>query len=167
MNALIRLSVIRYGILGLGLLVLMACSRGPVGPDPALLVGTWAQDGVAQTDPSLSVDNAIITYRADGSSDFNAIMTVTENHGIPERFTIQADVSWTLEETVLTRTLQDVRITPDIATPEANALAEVLENAYRASPPGRLIIEQLDGTTLVLLDADFGTTLTYQRQAGS
>lgn len=148
----------------LGLLVLVACSRGPVGPDPDMLVGTWEQDGVAQTDPSLVVTNAVITYRPDGTSDFSAVMTVTQNAGIPERFSIEADVAWTLEETVLTRTLQDVRITPDISTPEADALAEVLEDAYRASPPGRLIIDRLDETTLVLLDADMGSTLTYQRQ---
>lgn len=154
----------RFWMVGLGLLVLIACSRGPVGPDPDLLLGTWVQDGVAQTDPSLSVTNAVITYQPDGTSNFEAVMTVTQNAGIPERFSIEADVAWTLEETVLTRTLQDVRITPDISTPDAEALARVLEEAYRASPPGRLIIDQLDETTLVLLDADMGSTLTYQRQ---
>lgn len=164
MGTLMQL-MIRASVLLFGLLVITACSRGPVGPDPALLVGTWVQDGVAQADPSLSVDNAVITYQADGTSQFNAVMTVTENDGIPERFSIAADVAWTLEETVLTRTLQDVRITPDISTPDAETLARVLEEAYRASPPGRLIIEQLDETNLVLLDADLGSTLTYSRTA--
>lgn len=157
-------STFRIWALALGLTVFAACSRGPVGPDPALLVGTWVQNGVAQTDPTLKVDNAVITYSDDGTSRFEAVMTVTENDGIPERFRIEADVNWTLVETVLTRTLQDVRITPDISTPDADALARALENAYRNSPPGRLIIEQLDETTLVLLDADLGSTLTYSRQ---
>ena len=157
-------AIIRHWVVALGLMVLSACSQGPVGPDPDLLIGTWVQDGVAQTDPSLNVTNAVITYQPDGTSDFDAVMTVTQNAGIPERFSIEADVAWTLEETVLTRTLQEVRITPDIATPEANAIARVLEDAYRASPPGRLIVDQLDETTLVLLDADLGSTLTYQRQ---
>lgn len=167
MISIMRVSALRSWTVCLGLMCLVACGRAPIGPDPALLHGTWAQDGVAQTDPSLRVDNAVITYRPDGTSLFQAVMTVTENNGIPERFSIEADVAWTLEETVLTRTLQEVRITPDISTPEADALARVLEDAYRASPPGRLIVEYVDPDRLVLLDADFGTTLTYQRLASN
>jgi hypothetical protein len=91
-------------------------------------------------------------------------MTVTENNGIPERFTITAKVSWTLEETILIRTLQEVSVTPDISTPAGDALAAELEKAYLSSPPGRLIIEQIDEATLVLLDADTGTNLTYRKQ---
>ncbi len=147
----------------IGAFIIMAC-QGDVGPDKSLLIGTWAQQGAAQTDPTLVVENAVITYAQGGRSTFNGIMIITENDGIPERFSIAATVGWTLEETVLTRTLQDVKVTPDISTPEADELARALENAYRNSPPGRLIIETLDAETLALLDVDTGTTLTYDRQ---
>lgn len=146
-----------------GAILIIACSAD-IGPDEALLHGTWLQEGATQTDPTLVVENAVITYAADGTSDFKAIMTVTENNGIPERFTIVAQVLWTLEETILIRTLQDVSVTPDISTPDADALATALQDAYRESPPGRLIVEQVDETTLVLLDADTGTNLTYRKQ---
>lgn len=146
-----------------GALLIIACSPD-IGPDEALLHGTWLQEGATQTDPTLIVENAVITYAADGTSDFKAIMTVTENNGIPERFTITAQVLWTLEETILIRALQEVSVTPDISTPDGDALATALEEAYLSSPPGRLIIEQIDETTLVLLDADTGTNLTYRKQ---
>ena len=144
-------------------LLIVACSAD-IGPDESLLYGTWLQEGATQNDPTLVVENAVITYAPDGMSDFKAIMTVTENNGIPERFTITAKVSWTLEETILIRTLQDVTVTPDISTPAGDALAAELEKAYLSSPPGRLIIEEIDETTLVLLDADTGTNLTYRKQ---
>lgn len=146
-----------------GALLIVACSAD-IGPDEALLHGTWLQEGATQNDPTLIVENAVITYKADGTSDFKAIMTVTENNGIPERFTITAKVLWTLEETILIRTLQEVSVVPDISTPDADALAAELEKAYLDSPPGRLIIEQIDEATLVLLDADTGTNLTYRKQ---
>ena len=144
-------------------LLIVACSAD-IGPDESLLYGTWLQEGATQNDPTLVVENAVITYTSDGMSDFKAIMTLTENNGIPERFTITAKVSWTLEETILIRTLQDVTVTPDISTPAGDALAAELEKAYLSSPPGRLIIEEIDKTTLVLLDADTGTNLTYRKQ---
>lgn len=144
-------------------LLIVACSAD-IGPDESLLYGTWLQEGATQTSPTYVVENAVITYAPDGMSDFKAIMTVTENNGIPERFTINAKVSWTLEETILIRTLQSVTVTPDISTPAADALAHALELEYSASPPGRLIIEQIDETTLILLDADTGTNLTYRKQ---
>lgn len=150
-------------ILLTGLLVI-ACSQPSIGPDEALLHGTWLQEGATQSDPTLVVENAVITYVPDGTSDFRAIMTLTENNGIPERFTIAAQVLWTLEETILIRTLQDVSVTPDISTLEGDALAAALEDAYRESPPGRLIVEQVDSVTMTLLDADSGTYLTYRKQ---
>lgn len=152
----------RVFVLLCGLLI-VACSAD-IGPDESLLYGTWLQEGATQNDPTLVVENAVITYAPDGMSDFKAIMTVTENNGIPERFTITAKVSWTLEETILIRTLQEVSVTPDISTPAADALAVELEKAYLSSPPGRLIIEQIDAATLILLDADTGTNLTYRKQ---
>lgn len=152
----------RLAVLLCGLLI-VAC-RADIGPNEALLYGTWLQEGATQTDPTLVVENAVITYAPDGTSDFKAIMTVTENNGIPERFTITAHVSWTLEETILIRTLQTVSVVPDISTPDADAVAAALEEAYLNSPPGRLIVEQVDETLLILLDADTGTTLTYRKQ---
>lgn len=152
----------RFFILLCGVLI-VACNAD-IGPDESLLYGTWLQEGATQNDPTLVVENAIITYAPDGTSDFNAIMTVTENNGIPERFAIAAKVSWTLEETILIRTLQSVTVTPDISTPYADAVALALEGEYATSPPGRLIIEQIDAATLVLLDADTGTNLTYRKQ---
>ncbi|GHA89783.1 hypothetical protein GCM10009069_11170 [Algimonas arctica] len=142
---------------------LAACSAD-IGPDETLLYGTWLQEGPTQAGETLLVEKAVITYAPDGTSDFTAIMTLTENNGIPERFTINADVLWTLQETILIRTLNDVTVRPDISTPQGDALAAALADEYRASPPGRLIIEQIDDTTLVLLDADSGTNLTYRKQ---
>lgn len=153
----------RFFILLTGLLI-VACSQPSIGPNEALLHGKWLQEGATQSDPTLVVENAVITYEPDGTSDFTAIMTLTENDGIPERFTINAQVHWTLEETILIRTLQDVSVTPDISTPEGDALAAALEDAYRDSPPGRLIVEQVDSVTMTLLDADSGTYLTYRKQ---
>lgn len=142
---------------------IVACSAD-IGPKTELLYGTWVQEGATQTDPTLVVENAVITYAPDGMSDFKAIMTLTENDGIPERFTIMARVAWTLDETILIRTLQDVSVTPDISTPDGEALASALEDAYRTSPPGRLIVEYVDETILTLLDADTGTMLSYRKQ---
>jgi hypothetical protein len=161
------MTIFKFLFVPLGLLILIACQSEQIGPDPSLLYGTWAQDGVTQVDPTLSVNQAVITYAADGTSQFDAIMTFTANNGIPERFSIRADVAWTLEETVLTRTLTDVSVVPDIPTPEAEQIARALEDAYRGSPPGRLIIEALDDTTLVLLDAATQTTLSYSRQSNA
>ena len=144
-------------------LFIAACSAD-IGPDEELLYGTWQQDGPTEAGDDIRVDKAVITYAPDGTSDFAAVMTVTANEGIPERFTIDADVSWTLEETILIRTLNDVTVTPDISTPEADALAAALAEEYRRSPPGRLIIESVDAAQLVLLDAANGQTLTYNKQ---
>lgn len=154
----------RAFLLCLSALTLIACGGGNIGPDERLLYGTWAQDGVTQADPTVLVENAVITYEPDGTSDFSAVMTVTQNNGIPERFTIAADVNWSLEETVLTRTLQDVTITPDISTADADAMARILADAYRNSPPGRLIVEQVDGVTMALLDVETGSIMTYTKQ---
>ncbi|WP_298914472.1 hypothetical protein [uncultured Algimonas sp.] len=150
-------------VAGLGLTVLAACN-GSVGPDQDGLIGTWVQDGAAQTDAALVVENAVVTYAPDGLSDFEADMTLTQPGTAPQTFGIAADVTWTLEETVLTRTLRDVRVSPKTATPESEAVARALEEAYRASPPGRLIVEDLDETHLTLLDADTGATLRYTRR---
>ena len=150
--------------LGLIAALLITACGGDIGPDESLLYGTWEQDGAAQTDPTLVVEQAVITYQPNGISTFDAIMTLTENNGIPERFSITANVLWTLEETILTRTLKDVTVTPDISTPDADALADAFENAYRESPPGRLILDTLDDTKLVVIDGDTGANLTNLRQ---
>ncbi|MGB3455145.1 MAG: hypothetical protein WBG08_11055 [Litorimonas sp.] len=157
--------VLGLGQLVFGLSLLAACGAPDVGVDRDLLIGTWAQQGATQTDPSLVVENAVVTYAPDGWSTFDAVMTLTQPDGIPERFTIRADVAWTLEETVLIRTLQDVTVTPDISTPQGDAVAGALEDAYRNSPPGRLIVEDLTDETLSLLDADTGTILSYARRS--
>lgn len=155
------LSAARRLALMIGAMVFAAC--GNIGPDAEQLHGTWVQDGPTQTDPALTVSDAVIVYAPDGTSTFDAVMTLTQNQGIPERFNIEASVLWTLQETILTRTLQSVTVTPDISTPAADTLAKQLEAAYRESPPGRLIIDTIDDTQMILIDGDTGSMLRYER----
>ncbi|MEM7728051.1 MAG: hypothetical protein AAF311_02130 [Pseudomonadota bacterium] len=152
--------------MSLAALMALAACGADVGADRNLLIGAWAQEGVTQTDPALVVEDAVVAYAPDGTSTFEAVMTFTQHTGVPERFAIRAGVDWTLEETVLIRTLREVAITPDISTPEGEALARALEDAYRNSPPGRLIVEELTEERLSVLDADTGTTLSYRRRTG-
>lgn len=147
-----------------GAFLLIACGEPPVGPDESLLYGTWAQDGITQADPSVTVSDGVITYAPEGQSSFTGIMTFYPPEQDAIRFDIQADVSWVLEETVITRTLQQVSVTPQIPTPEADDLARAFEDAYRASPPGRLIVQYVNPTELIVLDADAGAMLRYLKR---
>ncbi|MEM9599821.1 MAG: hypothetical protein AAF926_02240 [Pseudomonadota bacterium] len=143
--------------------ILVACGNGGngIGPNPALLYGTWAQDGLAQADPDMIVDQAVVAYRPDGTSTFTAMMTVRLPDTLPILFDIKVDVNWSLDETVVTRTLETVTVTPREPSSDMDAFARQLEAAYRASPPGRLIVQYADANELVFLDPDTGALLRY------
>lgn len=149
-------------LFALGLLA--ACSEPSVGPDESLLYGTWAQDGVAQADPTLLVSDAVITYGPNGQSSFDGVMTYAQPEQDPIQFDIRADVDWELEETVVTRTLKQVEITPKLPSDMADQYARAFEEAYRSSPPGRLIVQFVDPDELIVLDADTNTMLRYLKQ---
>lgn len=149
--------------------LLVACGSGgtDVGPNPELLHGRWAQDGLAQADPDIVVDQAVIEYRPDGTSSFDALMTVIIP-GSPEMlFDIKANVLWTLEETVVTRTIQDATITPRSPSEDTTRLAAQLRQAYLDSPPGQLIVQYADPNELVFLDPETGAMLRYLNADGA
>lgn len=148
--------------------LLVACGNAEtgVGPNPSLLYGTWAQDGLAQADPDMVVDQAVVEYRPDGTSTFDALMTLTLPETAPILFDIRVDVNWTLDETIVTRSLDNVTVTPREPGPETNAFARQLEAAYRASPPGRLIVQYADANELVFLDPDTSAMMRYLRKQG-
>lgn len=155
----------RYLVALFGVLLLTACGgEPPIGPDESLLYGTWAQDGITQADPSVTVSDGVITYAPNGVSSFTGVMTFYQPGQDPIRFDIAADVNWVLEETIITRTLKEVTITPQIPSEGVDAIAEAFEEAYRASPPGRLIVQYVNPTELIVLDADAGIMLRYLKQ---
>lgn len=145
--------------LALGLsLGLTAC-----GGRESALIGSWTQVGTSSINPEVQLRDIRITYDSDGTSDYSATMLMGAAGAEPQRFDLVADVAWTLEETVITRTLKSIEATPASSATEAQDMARSIEQAYMQTPPVNLIIQTLDDEQLVLLDPETRQTQTYRR----
>ena len=155
---------------GLAALSVAACGGAPaeVGPGDNALIGTWEQVGsIPSADGSVELVEGTVTYRADGTSRMDAVMAVNAPP-LPEtdrRYRMRADVTWTLDETILTRSLGTITLTPETETEQSRIVAAQYEAGLNASPPVRYIVEQLDAEAMTLLDPDNGNTIRYARVA--
>ncbi len=145
---------------------LIGCSAGDVGPDPSELIGTWSMTESVVIDSGgqdMALDNVKVIYEADGTSDYLAQMRVSDADGSASTYTLIGDVQWTLDETILTRTLNTMSVTANQDSENSRELAALYAEGLNASPPARFIIEQLDETTLRLLNADTGEQVRFVR----
>jgi hypothetical protein len=113
--------------------------------------------------PNVQLRDIRIDYDRDGTSDYRATMLMGEPGAEPQRFDLEADVDWSLEETVITRTLTSITATPAAPTADFDNMARSIERAYMQTPPVNLIIQTLDAERLVLLDPETGQTQSYGR----
>lgn len=145
---------------------LIGCSGSGVGPDPSELIGRWSMTESVVIDSGtqdMTLDNVKVIYEADGSSDYLAQMRVSNPDGSVFTYTLVGDVQWTLDETILTRTLNAMSVTANQDSENSRELAALYEQGLNSSPPARFIIEQLDETTLRLLNADTGEQVRFVR----
>lgn len=143
---------------------LAACGASP-GPDSDVLLGAWSLSTDVEVDATTDIEDTRIVYRPDGTSDYSAVLRVADP-GAPggsRAFDLDADVRWTLEETVLTRTLDAIEVTPRADTPQDREIAALYRADLSSSPPSRFIIESAGETELRLLDPDTGETLVFAR----
>lgn len=153
---------------GLILAATLTACGGPkeVGPGDNLLIGEWTQDSpISSAGGAVELSDGVVYYAEDGTSRMTAVMSLNAPE-LPEsdrRYRMQADVNWTLDETVLTRTLGTITLKPETETEQSRIIAQQYEAGLNQSPPVRYIIETLDESTLALLDPDTGSTLRYTR----
>ncbi len=146
----------------------LAACGGPaeVGPGDSQLIGEWRQASqITSGGGAVELSDGVVTYHADGTSRMTAVMSLMDP-GLPDtdrRYRMQADVTWTLDETVLTRSLGKITLRPETETEQSAMLARNYEAGLNQSPPVRYIIETLDADTLALLDPDTGETIRYTR----
>lgn len=146
-----------------GAAVLVACGGPGVGKDADLLVGSWALQGEPDAGaPGIAIRDTVVSYAADGTSDYAARMVVDADGG-DMSFQLDGDVRWTLEETVLTRTLERMQVQAESDSPAAAELAANYQQGLNASPPARFIVEELTEERLALLDPDTGSLLVFAR----
>ena len=154
-------------LFGAALFGLSACG-GNVGPGEKPLIGAWEQDGIINAGApgqGVSIENARVVYNKDGSSTYNAELVISQA-GTPQdlsRFRLDADVDWVLEETVLTRTLGEMRVSPTADTEQAREAAAAYQQGLAGSPPAVFIVQSVDKSALELLDPDTGETLRFRR----
>ncbi|MGB6229708.1 MAG: hypothetical protein WBF53_06225 [Litorimonas sp.] len=152
-----------------GVMLLVACG-GNIGPDRDDLVGRWAQaptaEQIADSAGAVRVEDVVVEYRADGTSRLDGRLVVSRDEAEPLAFELNTDVAWSLDETVLTRTLRGVSLTPADPSPDAAALARELERQYGQVPPGRQIVEALDAGELVVTDVETGERMRFTRLGG-
>jgi hypothetical protein len=154
-----------FMITGLGL-GLIGCSDGGVGPKPSSLIGSWSmtEDVVIDSGAQdITLNTVKVIYDADGTSDYFATMRVADPVGSVSTFALKGDVRWVLDETILTRTLETMSVTANQDSEESRELAALYEQGLNASPPARFIVEQLDETTLLLLDPETGEQIRFVR----
>ena len=149
-------------------LALSACGGGGVGPDADGLVGSWTLDEASAPDtPGVTLSEVRVRYDADGTSDYAARMVVPgPDGGGTVALLLDGDVRWTLDETVLTRTLEQMRVSAAAPSAATDEIAALYAQGLNSSPPARFIVEALTDTELVLLDPDTGDTLRFVRSAG-
>lgn len=146
---------------------LTACGGGGPGLDGDALVGRWIlQDGPTDVGDGVRLEDTVVEYGVDGTSDYSARMVVAPAGGETVTLRLDGDVRWRLEETVLTRTLERMDVTPETETDAARQLADMYAQGLNASPPARFIVQRLDEETLELLDPDTGDTLRFARAPG-
>ena len=152
--------------MGLGLAAALGACGGDVGPPQNDLVGVWAME-----DPQIAVDGAQavqlsdvrVTYRGDGTSDYAARLQAPGEDGTPIALLLDGDVRWTLEETVLTRTLEQMQVSAAEPSAANDQIAALYAQGLNSQPPARFIVEALDDAQLVLLDPETGDTLRFTR----
>ena len=113
----------------------------------------------------MAVTQGRVTYKTGGKSDFSAILVLSDP-ALPEEarnYDMRADVTWTLTESILVRTLNDVSLTPQTSTPQSEELAELYEDGLRQTGPATYLVEELSETRLVINNPEDGTRLTYTR----
>ena len=156
---------------GLAAVMLAGCGGGTpaeVGPGDNALIGTWQQQGeIPSADGSVVLSEGTVSYAADGTSRMDAVMVVNAPPlpATDQRYRMRADVTWTLDETVLTRSLGTITLSPETETEQSRDIAAQYQAALNASPPARYIVEQLDDSSMALLDPDNGNTIRYKRVA--
>ena len=147
-------------------LVLAACGGGApdeVGPGETALIGTWVAPDAERLDDQLTRSDVTITYEPDGTSDYAATLVFASN-GTEERLRMDGDVSWTLDETILTRTLNAMRVESDSGSETGRELAAQFEAIFNVTPPVTLIVQTVDEARLELLDPDTGEITAYERR---
>lgn len=158
----------RTALLMIATLILVACGDSEVGADRKAILGEWVLDSDQPLNPIASLSQTRISYNDDGTSTYQARLNIAEPDSPVSTMAIQADVLWTLEETVLTRELQSVTVIPvngdgTAPTEEQTAFARAYQDGFADSPPARFIVEVVNQAQLVLLDPVTGDILVFNR----
>ena len=156
----------RARLAALVLPLLVACSGGGATdvPDAKLILGDWVQVETENTEAE-RLENSRVTYADDGTS-VSTGRIVIDNPAIPEaarRYDMRADVTWSIVESVLTRELQSVELTPVTVTPQSTEFADLYEAGLMRNDRVTYLIQDLDAERLVLLNPESNETVEYRR----
>lgn len=152
----------------LSIAMVTACGQGPVGPDEDAVLGVWVLDSDQPLNQIAYLSDTRISYEEDGQSSYQAQLRITEPDAPVSTMVIQADVRWSLEETILTRELQSVEVTPvteggSAPTQAQLDYAQAYEDGFDGSPPAQFIVEAVNDAQLVLIDPVSGDMLAFNR----
>lgn len=158
----------------LALLALAACEREaqrePAAEPPRepSLVGAWASETPATFSGEglrTEVTGGRTTYRPDRSFGYTGRLVIYGQQlpagGIP--FRIEAEGRWQKQGRALAEDFTKVQVTPEVANPDLQALAEQLGEEMAAAPPSRSDILEFSDTGLMLRDRETRKVSTYTR----
>lgn len=146
-------------------LLLAACSSEPQ-TQAEMLVGEWEQTEptvMTQGGQSVTLSDAEITYKADGTSEGSAVMTLA---GVPDDmagFRIVASSTYTLADGVITETITNGTVEALGTNPQAQQIATMIQGGMASTPASSSTIVTLTEDTLVLRQDETGVSTTYSR----
>ena len=165
--------IMRSGIVLAGMLIASCSGNQDIGYDADDLLGVWTMVGDTTPSETTRLSDVEILYAKDGTSTYDALLTIsdTPDDDKPIRLKLDGDVRWSLEETVLTRTLQSMTVSPlpsdgeSAPSDEAKMLAEGYQAGFSETPPTLLLIETLTDNTFIVLDTATQDRITFERKS--
>jgi hypothetical protein len=146
--------------------ILSACGGGAPKTQAELLLGEWDQTApvsITQDGQTVIISEGELEYDDDGTSEGEALMTITTMPAEINAFRIKGNTTYVLVGDALTETLTSGTVTAVGNTAQAVQLAELIQASMMQVPTSSSTIVSLDKDTLVVRENESGAEITYKR----
>lgn len=146
---------------------LAACGGSGAETPAELIVGEWVQTTpitISDSGATIQISNSMNTYRADGTTEGTASMTIQPVPVGVGGFEISAAGDWRLEDGILVEDLTDMDVKASGSNPQAFALAAQMQVGMQNQGESRSEIRELTKDSLVLYAPATDIEIRYTRK---
>jgi hypothetical protein len=145
---------------------LTACGGGAPKTQAELLLGEWEQVApviITQDGQSVQVSEGEVEFDEDGTSEGEALMTITTMPVEVNAYRVKGSSTYTLAGNIITEQLVEATVAPVGSADQAAQIAEMIQASMLQAPTSSSTIVSLDKDTLVIRENESGAEITYKR----